>query len=178
MTEELGGQAAFFYMVTAFLQPPVDPVGMRPILVCELTVVPLFVRSIFNMLFVCAAWAISVAAGAISHRIRGFPSQQDAILHLQAIGYDCGGRSEPSCLQLAIFQGEFLEVGPVVVHAVFFAVGAAVMLWIKAKYKQYVFSTVFGTICLVITMCYGPLFPYFYGTLGVRSFFFISANYS
>jgi hypothetical protein len=50
---------------------------------------------------------------------------------------------------------------------VFFAVGAAVMLWIKLKHKQYVFSTVFGTICLVITMSYGPLFPYFYGTLGV-----------
>ena len=28
MTEDLGGQAAFFYMVTGFLQPPVDPVGM------------------------------------------------------------------------------------------------------------------------------------------------------
>lgn len=166
MTEDLGGQAAFFYMVTGFLQPPVDPVGMYQ-LVYVLMAVPLFVRSIFNLLFVCAAWAISVVAAAISHRIRGFPSQQDAILQLQAVGYDCHGLSEASCLQFAIFEGQFLEPGPIIVHAVFFAVGAAVMLWVKAKYKQYVFSTVFGTICLVITMCYGPLFPYFYGTLGV-----------
>jgi len=173
VTETLGGQAAFFYMVTSFLQPPVDPVGMYP-LAYVLMAVPLFVRSIFNLLFVCAAWAISVVAGAISHRIRGFPSQQDAILQLQAIGYDCQGPSETLCLQLAIFEGQFLEPGPIIVHAVFFAVGAAVMLWIKAKYKQYVFSTVFGTICLVITMCYGPLFPYFYGTLGVNFLSLIS----
>ena len=165
-TEDLAGQAAFFYMVTAFLQPPVDPVGLSASFY-KLTVVPLFVHSIFNILFVCAAWAISVVAGAISHRIRGFPSQEDAILQLQTMGYDCSGLSQAACLQLAIFEGQFLEVGPVIVHVVFFAVGAAVMLWIKLKYKQYVFSTVFGTICLVITMCYGPLFPYFYGTLGV-----------
>jgi hypothetical protein len=168
VTEDLGGQAAFFYMVTGFLQPPVDPVGMS-LLISVITVVPLFVRSVYNLLFVCAAWAISVIAGAISHRIRGFPSQQDAFLQLQSSGYDCGGLPQAACLQLAIFQGFFLETGPVVVHAVFFALGAAVMLWIKLKHKQYVFSTVFGTICLVITMSYGPLFPYFYGTLGVLS---------
>jgi len=125
------------------------------------------VRSVYNLLFVCSAWAISVIAGAISHRIRGFPTQQDALLQLQNMGFDCGDLSDAACLQLAIFNGYFLETGPVVVHAVFFALGAAIMLWIKLKYKQYVFSTVFGTICLVITMCYGPLFPYFYGTLGV-----------
>ena len=132
-----------------------------------LNVVPLFVRSVYNLLFVCSAWAVSVIAGAISHRIRGFPTQQDALLQLQNMGFDCTDLSDAACLQLAIFNGYFLETGPVVVHAVFFALGAAIMLWIKLKYKQYVFSTVFGTICLVITMCYGPLFPYFYGTLGV-----------
>jgi hypothetical protein len=123
-------------------------------------------------LFVCASWTVSVIAGAIANRVRGNPSQADAYAALAASGYDCGTLSQPQCLQLAIFNGAFLEAGPCVVYAVCFAFAAAVMLWIKAKYKQYVFSTVFGTICLVITMSYGPLFPYFNGTLGVLSWLF------
>lgn len=106
-------------------------------------------------------------AAAISHRIRGYPSQEDAILQLQRDGYDCGTLSPSQCLQTTVFQGYFLEAGPVVVYAVFFALAASLILWIKLKYKQYTFSCVFATICLVITMSYGPLFPYFYGTLGV-----------
>ena len=129
----------------------------------------------YNLLFVCATWMVSVIAGVISHRLRGYPTQADALLYLQTTGYDCGNRSEAACLQLAIFDGVFLEPGPVIVHAVFFAVTAAVILWIKVRYKQYIFSCVFGTICLVITMNYGPLFPYFNGTLGVR-FLDIGAN--
>src|ERR1700694_2623907 len=121
-------------------------------------IVPTFVRSVFNVLFVCASWTVSVIAGVIANRVRGNPSQEDAFKALAESGYDCGTMSQAQCLQQAIFKGVFLEAGPCVVFALFFALAAAVMLWIKAKYKQYVFSTVFGTICLVITMSYGPLF--------------------
>lgn len=129
--------------------------------------VPTFVRSVYNILFVCFSWAVSVIAALISHRIRGYPSQADAIRQLQTDGYNCGNLTPAQCLQTAIFQGYFLEAGPVAVYAIFFALGASLILWIKARYKQYIFSCVFSTICLVITMSYGPLFPYFYGTLGV-----------
>ena len=130
-------------------------------------VVPTFVRLVYNLLFACFSWALNVITAAISHRLRGYPSQADAIQQLQSSGYDCGTSSPEKCLQSAIFQGYFLEIGPTIVTAVFFAVGVSIILWVKMKYKQYVFSCVFAIICLVITMSYGPLYPYFNGTLGV-----------
>ena len=121
----------------------------------------------YNILFVCFAWGFSAITAAIATRIRGNPTENDAWLQLQQSGYDCGTQSPAQCLQQAIFEGYFLEAGPTIIHAVFFALGAGILIWIKAKYKQYIFSCVFGTICLTITMTYGPLFPYFNGTLGL-----------
>jgi hypothetical protein len=92
---------------------------------------------------------------------------EDAVLEFEKMGYDCGTMEPATCFQYAIFEGTFLEAGPCVVYAVFFALAAALLLWIKTRYKQYVFSCVFGTIGLAITMSYGPLFPYFNGSLGV-----------
>ena len=86
------------------------------------------------------------------------------------MGYDCSSSTTDQCLQSAIFRGQFLEIGPIVIHAVFFGIAEAIVLWIKLKYKQHIYSCVFATICLVITMSYGPLFPYFDGTLGVSLF--------
>jgi Putative ER transporter, 6TM, N-terminal len=83
------------------------------------------------------------------------------------MGYNCGNSVPSQCLQQAIFEGVFLETKSIVVHAVLFAIGISIILWVKMKYKQYVFSCVFAVICLVITMSYGPLYPYFNGTLGV-----------
>ena len=93
--------------------------------------------------------------------------QEDAMRQLQESGYDCGNRMLQACLEDAIYKGYFLEISPTVVNAVFFAIAASVILWVKANYKQYVFSCVFATICLVITMSCGPLYPYFNGTLRV-----------
>lgn len=124
----------------------------------------------YNLLFVCAGWAASVIAQAISWRLRGYPAQANAVEQLQRMGYDCGSSTSDECLQSAIFQGQFLEIGPIVIHAVFLGIAEAIVLWIKLKYKQHIYSCVFATICLVITMSYGPLFPYFDGTLGVSPF--------
>jgi hypothetical protein len=127
---------------------------------------------VYNLLFVCFVWAVNVIASAISHRLRGYTTETNAIQQLLSSGYDCGTSSPEQCLQSAIFQGYFLEIGPVIVNAVFFAVAASIILWIKMKYKQYVFSCVFAMIGLVITMSYGPLYPYFNGTLGVQLSYF------
>ena len=124
-------------------------------------------RSVYNILFVCFSWTVSVIAGVISNKIRGNPTEADALQKLATSGFDCGTMSQAECLQLAIFNGVFLEAGPTVVYAVFFALAAAILLWVKQRYKQYVFSCIFAMICLVITMSYGPLFPYFNGSLGV-----------
>lgn len=134
----------------------------------RLIVVPTFVRLVYNLLFVCFAWMINVIASIISHRMRGYPSQDDAIQQLLSSGYDCGTSTSQQCLQTAIYQGYFLEIGPTCINALFFSVATSLVLWIKMKYKQYVFSCVFAIIGLVINMSYGPLYPYFDGTLGVR----------
>lgn len=133
-------------------------------------IVPTFIRSIYNVLFVCFAWTVSVLAQLISWRLRGYPSQADAFTYLQTVGYTCPtDLTSAQCLQDAIFSGMFLEAGPIAIHAVFLFVAVTIIIWIKTKYKQYVFSCVFATIGLVIFMSYGPLFPYFDGTLGVLS---------
>jgi Putative ER transporter, 6TM, N-terminal len=121
------------------------------------------------MFFVCSAWTVSAIAQAISWRLRGYPTQEDAYQQLLNDGYDCGTLSPTQCLQSAIFQGYFLEIGPTVVNAVFFTVAMSIALWIKMKRKQFIFSVVFMTITLVICMSYGPLYPYFDGTLGVQN---------
>jgi len=119
------------------------------------------------MLFVCVAWTVSVIAQAISWRLRGYPTQQDAYQKLLDDGYGCGSATPAQCVQSAIFKGYFLEIGPIIIHAVFFAVATSVALWIKMKRKQFIFSAVFMTITLTICMSYGPLYPYFNGTIGV-----------
>jgi hypothetical protein len=132
-----------------------------------LIIVPVFVRLVYNILFVCFSWMVNVIASIIGHRMRGYPTQEDAIQQLLSSGYDCGTSTPQQCLQIAIYQGYFLEIGPTCINALFFSVATTIILWIKMKYKQYVFSCVFAIICLVITMSYGPLYPYFDGTLGV-----------
>jgi hypothetical protein len=132
-------------------------------------IVPTFFRSCYNLIFVCFAWLVNVLAQLISHRLRGYPTQADAIQQLMDSGYNCGTESPQSCLQSAIFSGYFLEIGPTIIHAVFFTVAVSVILWVKLKRKQYIFSCVFAIITLVIIMSYGPLFPYFDGTLGVHT---------
>ena len=131
-------------------------------------------RLVYNLLFLCFSWTISVIASIISHRLRGYPNQDDAIQHLLSSGYDCGTSTPQQCLQNAIFQGYFLETGPTCINALFFSIGVSIILWVKMKYKQYVFSCVFAIIGLVITMTYGPLYPYFDGTLGVHPIQFMS----
>jgi hypothetical protein len=114
-------------------------------------------------------------AQLISWRLRGYPSQEDAYQTLLNNGYGCGTATPSQCVLSAIFKGYFLEIGPTVIHAVFFALALSVALWIKLKRRQFIFCAVFATITLTITMSYGPLYPYFNGTLGVR-FAFIRAN--
>ena len=124
-------------------------------------------RLCYNLIFVCLAWSVNIFAQLAAAGLRGHMSQEDAIRQLQESGYDCRDSTLQICLEDAIYKGYFLETAPTIVNAVFFAIATSVILWVKAKYKQYVFSCVFATICLVITMSYGPLYPYFNGTLGV-----------
>jgi hypothetical protein len=128
--------------------------------------VPTFIDLCTNLIFVCLAWCVNVFSQLASTRLRGYTTAEDAIRELQDAGY-CGTTDPTTCLTDAIFKGYFLETAPTVVNAVFFTIGISIILWVKARYKQYVFACVFGTICLVITMSYGPLYPYFNGTLGV-----------
>lgn len=114
----------------------------------------------------CLTWCVSVFSQLVSTRLRGYTTAEDAIRELQDAGY-CGTTDPTTCLTDAIFDGYFLEIAPTVVNAVFFTISISITLWVKAKYKQYVFACVFATISLVITMSYSPLFPYFDGTLGV-----------
>ena len=129
--------------------------------------VPTFVRLCYNLIFVCLAWSVNIFAQLTATRLRGYTSQEDSIRQLQESGYDCGDSTPQACFQNAIYKGYFLETTPTVVNAVFFAIAASAILWVKAKHRQYVLSCVFATICLVTTMSYGPLYPYFNGTLGV-----------
>ena len=127
---------------------------------------PTFFNLCYNLIFVCLVWCVNVFAQLASAHLRGYTTQEDAIRQLQESGY-CGTTEPATCLTDAIFKGYFLDIAPTVVNAVFFFLAISVILWVKAKYKQYVFACVFATIALVITSSYGPLFPYFNGTLGV-----------
>jgi Putative ER transporter, 6TM, N-terminal len=122
---------------------------------------------VYNLLFVCFSWSISVIAAAIVQNVRGFPTAADAWQQLQSDGYDCQGQSPQKCLTVAIFQGYFLDTTTVLVHVMLLAAAEALILWVKVNYKQHAFSCVFATICLVITMSYGAYYPYFNGNFGV-----------
>jgi Putative ER transporter, 6TM, N-terminal len=143
-----------------------QPNKLPPFCGLYLTEVPTFLNLCYNMIFVCLAWCVSIFSQLASTHLRGYTTAEDAIRELQDAGY-CGTTDATTCLTTAIFKGYFLEITPTVVNAVFFTIAMSITLWVKAKYKKYVFSCVFATICLVITMSYGPLYPYFDGTLGV-----------
>ncbi|OBZ78595.1 Uncharacterized protein C57A7.05 [Grifola frondosa] len=68
----------------------------------------------------------------------------------------------------AISTGQFVEAGPTVIMGVFIFLGSALLLYTKARLGPgpFLFATVFGCICIDISMTTAILFPYPFYQIG------------
>ncbi|EST08587.2 Brefeldin A sensitivity protein-related, domain of unknown function DUF2421 [Kalmanozyma brasiliensis GHG001] len=132
------GNASFLILVAAFIQP------------AEVPFAAVVEREFFTLLFVCAAWAWSNIGIAISHAVRRNKLAQAQTDILRAI------------------QGDYIEVRPSIVCAVFLSVGSAVVLYIKIRFgpSPFLFASVLSCILLNICLTYGPLYPFAFYSLG------------
>jgi hypothetical protein len=147
------GQAAFLVLVVVFANPPDGPV------------VKVAYNSVWNILFVGAAWIVYIISSRAATAARTTVIDQTRLELADFNGYSCGSTPQ-ECFTAAIFDGRFVEGPSSLIYATFFFLGIAVLLFIKVRYPQRVFSGIFATVALIISHLYGPLFPYFYPNLG------------
>ncbi|SOV05536.1 uncharacterized protein UDID_07553 [Ustilago sp. UG-2017a] len=137
-SERTLGSASFLVLVGAFIQP------------AEVPLAAILEREFFTLLFVCAAWAWSIIAIALSYAVRNnkLPRAQTDI-------------------SLAI-QGHYIEPRASIVCALFLAVGSAVVLYVKIRFGPgpFLFASVLSCILLNICLTYAPLYPFPFYTLG------------
>jgi hypothetical protein len=146
------GQAAFFALLLTFMIPANMPVSL--FILANLTLV----------VGACTGWAFACAAMAASLRARNqvFLQQQ-----LQKTYSSIAGATNPdSEFQVAIFQGNFLDVRSTTVFGVFLVVGAYFAGIVQAKLPKLKIAALFLLILMDIMCSYGPLFPFAQYTLG------------
>ncbi|KAI0820568.1 hypothetical protein BC628DRAFT_1330069 [Trametes gibbosa] len=132
----LMGQGSFLILISSFLDVPSDPF----LAVLE--------RELIFLTFVVSAWAycclgIFLASLARVHTDYNAPLE-------------------------AIQSGQYVEAGPTIILAVFVFFGCAFFLFVKARFGPgpYLFASVFGCICIDISMTTAVLFPYPYYLIG------------
>lgn len=135
-TENLLGQAAFLIIIASFLSPPSDPF----MVVLE--------REIVILIFVALGWGW-VCLGLM------FAS----LARTQTI---------PNASIQTIITGEYIEAGPAVILGIFLFIGSVFFLYIKARLGPGPFlpASVFGCICVDISLTTAVLFPYPYYKIG------------
>jgi hypothetical protein len=145
------GQAAFFAMILTLMIPANMPIS-------------LFLLANFTLVLgSCIGWAWSSAAMAASLRAR---NQVLLRQQLQKTYSSIAGATNPdSEFQVAIFQGNFLDVKSTTVFGVFLMTGAYISGIIQAKLPKFKIVAIFMLIILDIMCSYGPLFPFAQYTL-------------
>lgn len=137
-SERALGSASFLVLVGSFIQPAEAPLAA------------IVEREFFTLVFVCAAWAWSNIAIAISHAVRkNKVSQADTDLQ-------------------RAFRGDYIEASPSIVCAVFLSVGSAVVLYVKIRFgpSPFLFASVLSCILMNICLTYAPLYPFAFYSLG------------
>ncbi|KZP16769.1 hypothetical protein FIBSPDRAFT_1047238 [Athelia psychrophila] len=129
-TENAMGQASFLVLIASFLSPPSDPF------------MAVLERETMILLFVCFAWGWSCIGIAFANMART--------------------QHVPTATLANILTGQYIEASPTVILAIFIFFGTAFFLYIKARQGPgpFLFATVFGCICLDITLTTSGLFPY------------------
>lgn len=103
------------------------------------------------------------------------PLQLRLILHI--VSWACLGiffahlartQTVPNASFNSVITGQYLEAGPTVIMAVFIFIGSATFLWIRARQGPgpFLFASIFGCICLDISLTTAALFPYPYYLVG------------
>ncbi|KAG1814722.1 uncharacterized protein BJ212DRAFT_1361725 [Suillus subaureus] len=135
-TENLLGQAAFLIIIASFLSPPSDPF------------MAVLEREIFMLIFVALGWAW-VCLGLMFASLARTQTVPDASI-------------------LTIITGEYIEAWPTVIMGVFLFIGSFFFLYIKARLGPGPFlpASVFGCICVDISLTSAVLFPYPYYKIG------------
>ncbi|KAI0770884.1 hypothetical protein BD413DRAFT_553337 [Trametes elegans] len=132
----LMGQGSFLILISSFLDAPWDPF----LAVLE--------REIIFLTFVVTGWAWCCLGMFLANLAR---TNVDYNASLDAIQ-----------------SGQFVEAGPTVILAVFVFMGTSFFLYVKARLGPgpYLFASVFGCICIDISMTTAVLFPYPYYLIG------------
>ncbi|KAG1727012.1 hypothetical protein EDB19DRAFT_1914374 [Suillus lakei] len=135
-TENLLGQAAFLIIIASFLSPPSDPF----MVVLE--------REIITLIFVALGWAW-VCLGLMFASLARTQTIPDASIQ-------------------TIITGEYIEAGPTVILGVFIFIGSVFFLYIKARLGPgpFLVASIFGCICVDISLTTAALFPYPYYKIG------------
>ncbi|KAF9031494.1 hypothetical protein BDZ89DRAFT_1063889 [Hymenopellis radicata] len=144
-TDNLLGQAAFFTGILAVMLPPSFAIS-------------LFIMAASTLIVgMCLgwAWACAATAAAISVRDRALLSRQ--MQEVQASLVD--GVSVQAQLQLAIFQGKFLDPRSSAVYGAFLFIGTFFLGTINAFRPKLAVLTIFATIILDVQCSYAPGFP-------------------
>ncbi|KZT00914.1 uncharacterized protein LAESUDRAFT_523085 [Laetiporus sulphureus 93-53] len=134
--EEVTGQATFLILISAFLDPPRDPF----IAVLE--------RELVFSAFVTMAWAWSCLGIFLANLART--------------------NTDHNAPLTSILTGQYIQAAPTVIIAVFIFFGVAFFLFVKARQGPgpFLFPSVFGSICIDISLVTAVLFPYPYYDIG------------
>lgn len=135
-TENLLGQAAFLIIIASFLSPPSDPF------------MAVLEREIITLIFVTLGWAW-VCLGLMFASLARTQTIPDASIQ-------------------TIITGEYIEAGPAVILGAFLFIGSVFFLYIKARLGPGPFlpASVYGCICVDISLTTAVLFPYPYYKIG------------
>ncbi|KAH7888067.1 hypothetical protein F5I97DRAFT_1806524 [Phlebopus sp. FC_14] len=139
-TETILGQASFLILIAAFLSPPSDPF----IAVLE--------REFIILIFVGLGWALVLTWTCLALKLADLARSQNI----------------PDAPLTSIIAGEYLEVGPSAILVVFMFIGSVFFLYIKARLGPgpFLFASIFGCICIDISLIAAALFPYPYYAVG------------
>ncbi|EJU02307.1 hypothetical protein DACRYDRAFT_116034 [Dacryopinax primogenitus] len=150
--EHAMGQASFFIMVAAIINPPSDPLAI------------FLDKTIGIFVFIGFAWVWVTIAYAIAVRVRSNVVPLDA-LQRESDRYPGLQATNPEAfLQFAIFDGVFLETASSAVMAAFLGVGVAVMTYLRSKLTPSFgqpTSSIFACIVMDVVLTYGALIPSF-----------------
>ncbi|KAL7424784.1 hypothetical protein Q5752_000468 [Cryptotrichosporon argae] len=139
------GNAAFFSLIAAAILPPNMP-----------TVIYIF-AVLITLIGLCTGWAWGVAAMAAALQVRSSARLEGALRSVESS--IPAGESATTALQLAVFEGAFLDPASSAVFGVFIFFGGYFFGWARATKPKLIMFALFGTIGLDVMCTYGPLFP-------------------
>ncbi|KEI37617.1 uncharacterized protein L969DRAFT_89573 [Mixia osmundae IAM 14324] len=153
-TQRTAGHAAFLFLIVAILVPPSDPVSLT-------------LRKTFTYgTMIAAAWAYGVVGIRIAWITRKeFKYSQAEFTQLQAARFAQQGLSAAeitNAIGMAIVTGEFVELGPSLVMAIWLSIGMATLMWVRGRIgpSPALFGVILSMILISIVCTLAHLYPY------------------